>query len=175
MQTIQAAGFGRRPNWEETFRNRDKLVSNSKELLPFEEALSTSTSQLIPRSITPNWLIDIAEKVQIPKISSKLTMIRKGFNDIEFHMLDLVALARTWMESTHKDSIPDAALLRNLVEANSAEEGTKRLNDGELLSNAFVSPFFHPADFKKNSHRLLRCSWSQAMVCPENTLHQCTY
>ncbi|KAK7439367.1 hypothetical protein VKT23_017591 [Stygiomarasmius scandens] len=146
MQIIQAAGFGRHPNWEETIRSKDKL-----ELLPFEEALSTSTSHLIPRSITPNWLIDIAEKVQIPKISSKLTMIRKGFNDIEFHMLDLVALARTWMESTHKDGIPDAALLRNLVEANSAEEGTKRLNDGELLSNAFM---FLVAGHETTTHAL---------------------
>ncbi|KAK7045464.1 hypothetical protein VNI00_007717 [Paramarasmius palmivorus] len=149
MQVIQAAGFGRRPDWAETFHNRDK--TNGGQLLPFEEALSASASLLIPRSITPTWLIDIAERVHVPKVGPKLTMIRKGFNDIKFHMLDLVALARTWMESDNKDRTLDAALLRNLVEANSAEEGSKRLTDGELLSNAFV---FLVAGHETTAHSL---------------------
>ncbi|EEB89366.1 hypothetical protein MPER_12543 [Moniliophthora perniciosa FA553] len=78
-------------------------------------------------------------------------MIRKSFDDIKLHMLELVALARTWIESADKDKTLDAALLRNLVEANGAEEGSKRLNDGELLSNAFV---FLVAGHETTAHSL---------------------
>ncbi|THU79778.1 cytochrome P450 [Dendrothele bispora CBS 962.96] len=51
-------------------------------------------------------------------------------------MLDLVLLARSWLDD--EDKTLDAALLRNLVQANNDEVGLKRLDDGQLLSNAFV-------------------------------------
>lgn len=56
-------------------------------------------------------------------------------------MLDVVSLARAWV-SGGKAAEMDAALLRNLVEANMAQEGHFRsLSDEELLSNMFVCGF----------------------------------
>ncbi|KAF9265927.1 cytochrome P450 [Marasmius fiardii PR-910] len=92
-------------------------------------------------------MIDIAEKIGY----RKLTVIRKSFNDIKYHMLELVELARSWLGGDKKDKTLDAALLRNLVEANSEEVGSKRLNDGQLLSNAFV---FLVAGHETTAHSL---------------------
>ncbi|KAL0572021.1 hypothetical protein V5O48_009942 [Marasmius crinis-equi] len=142
MQVIQAAGFGRRPAWAES-----TTKESDSDRMPFEESLSAAASNLIPRSITPGWMIDIAEKVGY----RKLTVIRQSFNDIKYHMLELVELARSWLGGDKKDKALDAALLRNLVEANSEEVGSKRLNDGQLLSNAFV---FLVAGHETTAHSL---------------------
>ncbi|PPQ81694.1 hypothetical protein CVT24_003124 [Panaeolus cyanescens] len=141
MQVIQAAGFGRRPAWAETTKESESGR------MPFEESLSAAASNLIPRSITPGWMIDIAEKVGY----KKLIVVRKSFDDIKFHMLELVEFARSWLGGDQQDKTLDAALLRNLVEANSEEVGSKRLNDGQLLSNAFV---FLVAGHETTAHSL---------------------
>ncbi len=58
------------------------------------------------------------------------------------HMLEVVSSARAWIldnKGATKDGKMDAALLRNLVEANLAEGSDYRgLTDDELLSNTFV-------------------------------------
>ncbi|KAK7038948.1 hypothetical protein VNI00_010340 [Paramarasmius palmivorus] len=145
MQVIQAAAFGRRPSWAES---SSKLGHDTGKLMPFEESLSASADNLIQRSLTPNWVIDIAEKVDIPQ----LKMIRQSFKNIEAHMMDLVRLARVWVDQGEgsEEKRLDAALLRNLVEANSKEDG-KKLNDGELLTNTFI---FLVAGHETSAHSL---------------------
>ena len=55
-------------------------------------------------------------------------------------MLDLVASARAEITSGERSGDSGAALLRNLVEANMNQDGdSKKLTEGELLSNIFVS------------------------------------
>jgi len=59
-------------------------------------------------------------------------------------MLDLISLARAWV-SEGKASLTDAALLRNLVEANMTPEDDSRcLTDDDLLSDTFVK--YLPSD-----------------------------
>ncbi|KAK0458736.1 cytochrome P450 [Desarmillaria tabescens] len=65
---------------------------------------------------------------------------RDSFEALKFHMLDVISLARAWVASG-KAADMDAALLRNMVEANMSEEADlnyKRLTDDELLSNTLT-------------------------------------
>lgn len=111
---------------------------------PFGETLASCTDFLILKSVIPEWLIDVAERVQIPIVGPTLRDIRRSFGDLKEYMLDSVSLARARVLSGGKgiEGSSDAALLRNMVESNMAEddlEASKRLTDGEILSNSFVS------------------------------------
>ena len=68
-------------------------------------------------------------------------------------MLDVIGLARDWIAGGKVTSM-DAALLRNLVEANMLNDNGKRhLSDDELLSNIFVRPFLPPLEKARNVER----------------------
>ncbi|KAJ7776608.1 cytochrome P450 [Mycena maculata] len=86
--------------------------------------------------------------IPLPILGPKLRRIRQSFNDIKEHMMEVVSDAR--MDT---GVVQDAALLRNLVASNVADEklGTNRLTDGELLSNTFV---FLVAGHETTSHTL---------------------
>ncbi|KAF7362943.1 Cytochrome P450 [Mycena venus] len=142
MLVIASAGFGHRTSWDNF---HEKQTSGR---MPFLTALSASAHLLIPKSITPEWLIDLAYMTPLPILGPKLRRIRQSFNDIKEHMMEVVSHAR--MDT---GVAQDAALLRNLVASNVADEklGTKRLTDGELLSNTFV---FLVAGHETTSHTL---------------------
>jgi hypothetical protein len=69
-------------------------------------------------------------------------------------MLDVISSARDALTNGDQNVVEKAtpALLRNLVEANMAQEGpsNKRLTDDELLSDVFVR--FVPSHSQKDSH-----------------------
>jgi len=65
-------------------------------------------------------------------------MIYLAYDDLRLHILELISTARAWVLRDRSSEL-DAALIRNLVEANMAQEGdSKALTDDELLSNSFV-------------------------------------
>jgi hypothetical protein len=65
-------------------------------------------------------------------------MTYQVYDDLKRHILELISTARAWVLGG-KSSELGAALVRNLVEANMAQEGdSKALTDDELLSNSFV-------------------------------------
>lgn len=109
------------------------------------------------RFLTPDWIVDLANKVHVPFISLYLAETRESFDALRMHMLDIVGLARDWIAGG--EATPMAAgLLRNLVKANmSNEEGTRHLSDDELLSDVFVrpSPPFLPLEKAQNVERTL--------------------
>ncbi len=81
--------------------------------------------------------------MHLPFVSPALKETRESFEALKFHMLDVISLARAWVASGKAVDM-EAALLRNLVEANMFEEANvnyKRLTDDELLSNTLVNIF----------------------------------
>ena len=55
-------------------------------------------------------------------------------------MLDLIASARDEITGGEVSGTSNKSLLRNLVEANMNQDGdSKKLSEGEILSNVFVS------------------------------------
>ncbi|KAF5372606.1 hypothetical protein D9758_005238 [Tetrapyrgos nigripes] len=69
-------------------------------------------------------------------------------------MLDLVQLARSWLAGDDKDKALDAALLRNLVEGNNDEAESNRLDDRQLLSNAFAGLILSILSYIRSSMKL---------------------
>lgn len=93
---------------------------------------------LFIKILTPNWIYALSGYIQIPYVSPALRHTREAFEELRHHMLDVVSSARAWVAGGKAETM-DAALLKNLVEANMAQEGDyKRLTDEELLSNTFV-------------------------------------
>ena len=89
--------------------------------------------------LTPKRLLETLIKSHVPFLSPLFQGIAVAFEDLKSHMLDMVSEARAWA-ITGGSGRSNAALLRNLVEANLKQEGdTKGLSDEELLSNVFVS------------------------------------
>ncbi|KAK0472716.1 hypothetical protein IW261DRAFT_729326 [Armillaria novae-zelandiae] len=97
-------------------------------------------SHLLPKVLTPDFIRDFSDWVHLPFVSSALKKTRESFEALTSHMLDVISLARACVASG-KAADMDAALLRNLVEANMFEEtdfNHKRLTDNELLSNTLT-------------------------------------
>jgi hypothetical protein len=133
LRVIAAAGFGRRRSWTEDFKDVPSGCQYS-----FPSALSLALDRLLVHIITPKWCYYAFEKIHFPYLSSYLRSATQAFDDLKFHILDMVATARAWV-SGGKVLHVEAALLRNLVEANMAQEGdVKVLTDDQLISNAFV-------------------------------------
>lgn len=113
----------------------------SRHGMSFGPAVISAVQHLVPKVLTPHWLVKLAQYVRIPFVGSVLKETQDSFEALRFHMLDMILLAREWV-SGGKTSLMDAALLRNLVEANVAnqeeDKNGKRLTDDELLSNTFV-------------------------------------
>ena len=97
---------------------------------------------LILRFATPEWFYKFSQMVYLPYFSENLKRTYQAFDDLKHHILELVSTARAWA-SGDRTKVLDAALVRNLVEANMDQGGnSKSLTDNELLSNAFVSTCF---------------------------------
>lgn len=138
MRAIASAGFGRRASWTET--SGEELARD--EHMPLEDALELANEMLVAKSLIPEWLLDLGERVRIPVLGSTLSAIRKSYGDVKFSVLEMVANARTQILDGQAESL-DADLLKNMVEANmnmsSGDKDSRQLTDNELLSNSFVS------------------------------------
>jgi hypothetical protein len=108
--------------------------------LAFKPAVTTALRLMILKALTPTWVYDVSACIHIPYITPALDKTRTSFEALGGHMLELISLARAWIADGKTTSM-DAALLRNLVEANMSHDGTsdrKYLSDDELLSDTFV-------------------------------------
>jgi hypothetical protein len=104
----------------------------------FSSALHSSLDALFVRFLTPEWFYKLSQKIHLPFISLRLKTIYQAYDDLKLYILELISTARAWVLGG-KSSELDAALVRNLVEANMMQEGdSKALTDDELLSNSFV-------------------------------------
>jgi hypothetical protein len=127
-----SAAFGRRTSW--TAESTTELPTGHNRT--FQAAVTSAAHNMFTRALTPNWIYNFSQHIHIPFLSATLKETRESFHDLKFHMLDLISLAHAWV-SDRTTSPMEAALLRNLVEANmTPEEGC--LTDDELLSNIFV-------------------------------------
>ncbi|KAG7448724.1 cytochrome P450 [Guyanagaster necrorhizus] len=133
---ISTTGFGRRVSWSEDAA----AVPPPGHKIAFRPAVTSAISHLIPKMLTPDLIYNLSDWVYLPFISSALKETTESFEALKFHMLDVISLARARV-TNGKAADMDAALLRNLVEANMFEEadcGYKRLTDDELLSNTMT-------------------------------------
>ncbi|KAF9010195.1 cytochrome P450 [Cyathus striatus] len=136
LLVISSAGFGRRVSWSED----RKTEPPPGHKVAFRPALASAIMSLIPKALTPVWIYALSERIHIPIVTSFLKETKESFEVLKYHMLDLVGLARDWVAGGRVKPM-DAALLRNLVEANMTQEGDvngRRLTDDELLSDIFV-------------------------------------
>ncbi|KAK0495923.1 cytochrome P450 [Armillaria luteobubalina] len=136
LLVISTAGFGRRVSWSEDAA----AVPPPGHKIAFRPALTSAISHLIPKVLTPDFIYEFSNWMHLPFVSPALKETRESFEALKFHMLDVISLARAWVASG-KAADMDAALLRNLVEANMFEEADfnyKRLTDDELLSNTLT-------------------------------------
>jgi len=104
----------------------------------FPSALQLALDEFFVCISTPEWFYKLSQKIYIPFLSLRLKIMRQAYDDLQLHIMDLISTARAWVLGD-KSSESDAALVRNMVEANMAQEGdSKALTDDELLSNSFV-------------------------------------
>ncbi|KAH7925420.1 cytochrome P450 [Leucogyrophana mollusca] len=148
LLVISAAGFGRRVSW--TADSSDEPPAGHR--LTFRSAVMNSVENVIFYVLTPTWFNRLLSFVKVPYLSARAHITQQGFEELKSHMLDLVSSARAEVAEGKISGASDAALLRNLVEANMTQEGDyKRLTDGELLSNIFT---FLLAGHETSAHSL---------------------
>ncbi|KAJ7468050.1 cytochrome P450 [Mycena latifolia] len=167
LLVVASAGFGRRASWHED--SSTKPPPGHK--LAFRPALGLTVSRLFTRVLTPNWIYALSARVRLPLIGSALAETREAFDALRDHMLDLISLSRAWVVGG-KISNMDAALLRNLVEANMTDTDNvlhKKLTDEELLSNVFL---FFLAGHETSAHSL---SFSVALLALYPDIQQKIY
>ncbi|EGO26311.1 hypothetical protein SERLADRAFT_360657 [Serpula lacrymans var. lacrymans S7.9] len=127
-----AAGFGRRVSWED-----DSAAPASGYTLTLRSAVITAVENFFFRMLTPDWFPAISSIVKVPFLSARVHATQQAFEELGRYMLELVSSARASVVEG-RSSASSAALLHNLVEANTSPEGgSKCLSDGELLSNIF--------------------------------------
>jgi hypothetical protein len=101
-------------------------------------ALHLTLDGLFVHIITPKFLHEWVECLHIPYWSSQLKATNGAMRELKLHLLEILSSARTWLLGDQTTQ-SDAALMRNLIEANTAQEGdAKSLTDDELLSDVFV-------------------------------------
>jgi hypothetical protein len=138
---LSSAAFGRHTPWIEDSTPQ----SSSEKTISYGSAVLAAMDNLIPQVLIPHWLAALVKHVHIPYVGPFVNETRESFETLRHHMYDLITATRTWA-SGDKTAAMDAALVRNLVEANLAQEDDdlqKRLTDEELLSNTFVSTKEH--------------------------------
>ncbi|KAF7316111.1 F-box domain-containing protein [Mycena indigotica] len=140
LLVISSAGFGRRASWAE-----DGPVPPGH-TLAFRQAVSSAVEHLHAKVMTPDWFYALSGRVYVPLVGKVARDTRIAFEAVRVHMQELVGLARAWVIEGKVESNNEAALLRNLVEANmnapetdDGEMGTKTLAEDELLSNTWAS------------------------------------
>ncbi|KAJ6582915.1 cytochrome P450 [Mycena vulgaris] len=139
LLVIPSAGFGRRASWQED----SSTTPPPGHKMAFRPAVTSALEHLFTRVLTPEWLYALSEGMYLPFIGPIVKDTKNVYEALKLHMLDLVSLSRAWVVEG-KVSNMDAALLRNLVEANMTmqdDEGGphvhKTLTDDELLSNTW--------------------------------------
>jgi hypothetical protein len=113
--------------------------------MAFGPAVFAAVHHLHTKMLTSEFLYALSERTYIPLVGRVVKNIKNAYEALKLHMLDLVSLSRAWV-AEGKLANMDAGLLRNLVEANVADQATedtgaanshKRLTDDELFSNTF--------------------------------------
>ncbi|KAF7296923.1 F-box domain-containing protein [Mycena indigotica] len=151
LLVISSAGFGRRASWAE-----DGPVPPGH-TLAFRQAVSSAVDHLHAKVLTPDWFYALSGRVYVPLVGNVARDTRIAFEAVRVHMQELVGLARAWVIEGKVGNNNEAALLRNLVEANmnapetdDGEMGTKTLAEDELLSNTWASN--NQFDLRANAH-----------------------
>lgn len=133
---LATAAFGRQVSW--TSEATAEPPPGCK--LTFQSAVLTSVKNVIFRALTPGWFYRFSSLIKVPYLSSRALLTQLAFDDLRIHLLDIVSSARAEIMSGERPGASGAALLRNLVEANLNQDGdSKKLTEGEVLSNIFVS------------------------------------
>ncbi|PFH49568.1 hypothetical protein AMATHDRAFT_62875 [Amanita thiersii Skay4041] len=160
---IASAGFGTKIDFNSDMdilktppidRSNSSSSNPESPVLSFGVSLTTSAKRFFVRLFTPTVIYSIAQRVKIPVVSRVLEETTVGYNSLKWHMQAVISDARdaSLKEPVHgideqsfesvdaPDKDHGAALLRNLVQANMAEEAglDRRLTDDELTSNTFV-------------------------------------
>jgi len=139
MRTIASAGFGQRTSWTATVNEHAQ-----DQHMPLFEALELANEMILPRSLIPEWLLNLGHWVHIPVLGPTLRAIRRSYDGVKFSILEIVSNARAQILDGKTASL-DAALLKNMVEANmdtsASDEDVRQLTDNELLSNSFMFLF----------------------------------
>ncbi|KAF8437972.1 cytochrome P450 [Boletus edulis BED1] len=145
---IASAGFGGRVSWI-----ADPMVAPPPgHKLTFRSAFMDSVHNVFFRILTPGWFYRLSSLITVPYLSSRALRTQLAFDELRTHMLDLVASARAETMSGDYEGKLGTALLRNLVEANMNQDGaSKKLSEGELLSNVFL---FFLAGHETTAHSL---------------------
>ncbi|KAF8066025.1 cytochrome P450 [Lyophyllum atratum] len=149
LLVISSAGFGRRASLKEDLDTEPPPGHK----LAFRPAVTSTVHHVITKAITPTWLYKLSDRVYIPLLTPILNEARESFDALGLHMLEVISLARAWIAGG-KTTAMDAALLRNLVEANMTNEDSdngKHLTDDELLSDTFT---FLLAGHETSAHSL---------------------
>ena len=142
MSVICAAGFGQRisrPSSSEHQFAHDQHGGT----VSFEEAVVSSLNLLVYRAVVPDWVYTFCKRFHIPILSTTLNHVKDTFDVLQAHLMELISLSRAWVAEGKQSNQSEAALLRNLVEANMDIElddnkDARQLTDGELLSDIFV-------------------------------------
>jgi hypothetical protein len=133
LLVISAAGFGRRWAFGADFEAPPPGYR-----LSMPSALHITLDGLLARTLVPKWFKKLSQTIYIPFFSAYLERVDLAIHELKLHFLELVSAAREWVVGDKTSKI-DAALVRNLVEANMTQEGDSRgLTEGELLSDIFV-------------------------------------
>ncbi|KAG5646335.1 hypothetical protein DXG03_003658 [Asterophora parasitica] len=150
LLVISAAGFGRRVSYKDDL-NTEPPPGHK---LAFRPAVTSTLHHVITKAITPTWLFNFSDRVHIPLITPLLNEARDSFDALRAHMMEVISLARAWIAGGKSETM-DAALLRNLVEANMSHsdglDSHRHLSDDELLSDTFT---FLLAGHETSAHSL---------------------
>ena len=134
MWTIALAGFSQQISWMVTVNEHIQ----DQHMPLFELA----NKMILPRSLIPEWLLNLGHWVHIPILGPTLRAIQRLYNNVKFGILEIVSKAQAQIPGGKTASL-DAVLLKNMVEVNmnmsASEEDVRQLTDNELLSNLFVS------------------------------------
>ncbi|KAF9053802.1 cytochrome P450 [Hymenopellis radicata] len=131
LLVISSTGFGRRGTWKAF----DEPPPPS-EVMDFHTAVTKAMSRLVYKVLTPKIVDTISNTFYIPFLTPLLKETKAAYDALQYHMLDVIAGARTWVADGKKADM-EAALLRNLVEANSMSFA-ETLTDDEFLSNTLA-------------------------------------
>jgi hypothetical protein len=158
-----------------TFGHRSNLTSfkappppDSHHTLSLHTSLAIVIDSILLRYLTPSLLVTVACTFPIPFISKRVRKTEKGFEELRQYILEMISSARDSVATGRGGTITNAALLKNLVEANMKGDGEhKSMTDQELLADVFVC--VHVPVFLVYGLSMLRlsfrCSSLQAMVC----------
>ncbi|KAF5379088.1 hypothetical protein D9615_005915 [Tricholomella constricta] len=140
------------------------VISSADHKIAFRPAVTATLHHVITKAVTPTWLSNLSDRLYLPLITPLLNEARGSFDALRLHMLEVISLARAWIAGG-KASNMDAALLRNLVEANmSHNDNGKHLTDDELLSNTFVSIRVSSQHYNNDRPPSYRPSYLRSMV-----------